>query len=117
MRFNEKFEYYVRLAYMHVIDALLGYPKEYTVYPKAEYKTIRYLDGLWTLRPVYTYNKRALSFIKHNYRYGWSVVNAPESQKKFEGRDNLTEDPGMAVINMVAGEELLENYRNSTFTP
>lgn len=115
MRFNERFEYLVRLAYMHAIDALLGYPKEYTVYPKGGHKTVRYLDGLWELRPVYTYNKRALSFIKHNYRYGWSVVNAPETYSRFVGRDNLTEDPGMAVINMVTGDKLIEDYRNRAF--
>lgn len=117
MRFNERFECLVRLAYFHITDALLGYPKEYTVYPKGDHKKIRYFDVVWELRPVYTYNKRALSFIKHNYRYGWSVVNAPGKYSHLVGRDNLSEEPGEAIYSMIAGEELIQRFRDSTFNP
>ena len=117
MTFNEKFEYFVQVAWMCILDLLLGYPKEHTVYiyPADKQQKVRFYDRVWELRPCYTYNKRALSFIKHNYRYGWSVVKAPEGFEKYVGRDNMTEDPGMAVVNMLEGDKLIESFRNRTF--
>lgn len=117
MKYNERFEYWVRMGWYKLTGLLMGYPREYTVYPEGEHKRIRHAGGVWTLKPVYTYDRRPLSFIKHNYRYGWHVVKAPERFERFTGMDNLTEKPGEAIHNMLSGEEMLERFRDSTFTP
>lgn len=99
-----------------VVDALIGYPKEHVVYPGGKHVRIRHAGGLWELKPVYTYRRRALSPFKTNYRYGWNVVTAPADYIRFQGTDNLTEDPGRAISNMLEGELILRNYRDSNIS-
>lgn len=117
MSFNERFEYLVRIGWFKLTGLLMGYPREYSVYPDGEHKRIRHIGGMWVLKPVYTYDRRPLSFIKHNYRYGWNVVEAPFEYMRFDGMDNMSEQPGDAISNMISGEELIKRYRDSTFTP
>lgn len=103
------------MLWSHLMDALLGYPKEYTVYPDGAEVTIRHQGGLWTLKPAYTYQRRRMSFIKHNYRYGWNVVSAPDGYVQYVGRDNLTEEPGVAIRNMIDGQEMMNKLCDQSF--
>lgn len=115
MKLAQRVIYWIRYGSNWLVDSLLGYPKEHIVYPEGDQIRIRHTGGVWELKPVYTYNRRALSFIKHNYRYGWNVVKAPSEYRRFEGRDNLTEEPGRAISNMIDGEEIMRKYRESRF--
>lgn len=115
MKLARRVVYWIRCGANRVVDGLLGYPKEYTVYPEGDQIRIRHVGGVWEIKPVYTYNRRAFSFVKHNYRYGWNIVKAPSEYRRFEGIDNLTEEPGRAISNMLDGDELMQQFRESNF--
>lgn len=107
--------YWSQILYMHVMDLLFGYPKEYSVYPIGEHKQIRHTGGLWELKPTYTYTRRALSPFKNNYRYGWEVVVAPPGYDDCVGITNLTKDPGTAIYNLLEGRKIMREFlRNRT---
>lgn len=115
MHIKDRIVIKLKMAVHYGVDALMGYPKEFTVYPDGEHVRIRHLGGVWELKPVYTYQQRALSFIKQNYRYGWHVVKAPVGYDRCIGVDNLSKEPGQAISNLLDGEALIERYRNSNF--
>jgi hypothetical protein len=115
MKLSQRIAYVTLIVSNRIVDALFGYPKEYTVYPDGEHKRIRHIGGMWELKPAFTYQRRALSFVKHNYRHGWNIVKAPSEYRRFEGVDNLTEEPGRAISNMLDGDEFMRKIRESKF--
>jgi hypothetical protein len=94
-------------VYWFVMDALFGYPKEYSWTPEGPDIKIRHKDGIWTLRPHATYCRRALSPFKTDHRRGWEFIDTPASMVRFKGKANMTEDPGQAISNHLAGEEFM----------
>lgn len=98
-------------VYCFITDALFGYPKERTWYPEGDEVRIRHKGGIWTLSPAATYCRRDFSPFKTDHRRGWIVADAPESMKRFVGTMNLTEEPGLAISNILK----MEDYISETF--
>lgn len=94
-----------------ILDFILGYPEEHTVMGPAGEVKLRHKGGVWTAVRVSTYCKRRGSWVKHNWRHGWRMIDVPEGYEQFHNRDNMTPDLGEAIYNMLEGQRMMDEYK------